>query len=45
MIRVQVRAGHGSVSTEQQIALAADIYAFAWENMGVTPEFAEEVLD
>jgi len=45
MIRIQKKAGHGSVSTEQQIALAADMYAFTWENMGVTPEFATEVLD
>lgn len=42
-IRVQTNAGHGSVSTKQQIELVADIYAFVWENMGVQPEFSEEV--
>lgn len=45
MIRVQTNAGHGSVSTKQRMELAADMYAFVWENMGVTPEFKEEVLN
>jgi prolyl oligopeptidase len=45
MIRIQVRAGHGSVSVEQQIELATDQYAFTWANMGVTPEFSKEVLN
>ena len=45
MIRIQTKAGHGSVSTEQRIALTADMYAFAWENMGFVPEFAREVLN
>ncbi len=39
MIRVETKAGHGSVSTRQQIELAADKYAFVWANMGVTPRF------
>jgi len=38
MIRIQTNAGHGSVSTTQMIELVADKYAFAWDNMGVTPE-------
>jgi len=37
MIRVQTKAGHGSVSTEQRIQLAADIFSFIWHNMGVIP--------
>jgi prolyl oligopeptidase len=45
MIRVQVKAGHGSVSMEQKIAEAADEYAFVWANVGFTPEFTEKVLD
>ena len=45
VIRIQTKAGHGSVSTKQQIELAADRYAFIWYNMGVTPEFTEEVLN
>ncbi len=45
MIRIQTNAGHGSVSTKQRMELAADMYAFVWENMGVTPEFKEDVLN
>ena len=45
LIRIQTKAGHGSVSTTQQIELQRDIYAFTWENMGVKPEFSEEVKD
>lgn len=45
LIRIQTKAGHGSVSTTQQIELQRDIYAFTWENMGVTPEFSKEVKD
>ena len=37
LIRIQTKAGHGSVSTSQVIDLQADIYAFCWENMGVNP--------
>ena len=43
MIRIQTNAGHGSVSTEQRIALTADMYAFAWENMGFEPQFDQVV--
>ena len=39
LIRVQTNAGHGSVSTKQQIELISDLYAFAWYNMGVEPKF------
>ena len=45
MIRIQTKAGHGSVSTEQRIALTADMYAFAWENMGIKPNFDRKVKD
>ena len=37
LIRIQTKAGHGSVSTTQVIDLQSDIYAFCWENMGVNP--------
>lgn len=43
MIRIETKAGHGSVSTKQAIALTADQYAFVWENMGIVPELAKEV--
>jgi len=39
MIRVQTKAGHGSVSLSQQIALIADMYAFSWKNMDFEPEY------
>ncbi len=38
MIRIQTKAGHGSVSTAQRIELAADMFAFTWANMGVIPQ-------
>ena len=37
LIRIETKAGHGSVSTTQRIALAADRFAFIWENMGLEP--------
>lgn len=40
LIRIQTKAGHGVVSTEQQLELDSDVYAFVWANMGFTPEFA-----
>ncbi|MGB4849439.1 MAG: prolyl oligopeptidase family serine peptidase, partial [Saprospiraceae bacterium] len=43
LIRIQTKAGHGSVSTTQQIELQTDIYAFTWANMGITPEFSKQV--
>ncbi|MDG2450584.1 MAG: prolyl oligopeptidase family serine peptidase, partial [Saprospiraceae bacterium] len=45
MIRIETNAGHGSVSTKQQIELQADIYSFVWKNLGVTPELSKKVLD
>ena len=45
MIRIETKAGHGSVSTKQQIELAADMYAFTWANMGVKPELGRKVLN
>lgn len=45
LIRIQTKAGHGSVSTTQQIELQTDIYSFTWANMGVTPDFSKVVKD
>ncbi len=45
LIRIQTKAGHGSVSTTQQIELQTDMFAFAWENMGFEPDFSEVVKD
>jgi len=43
LIRIQTKAGHGSVSTKQTIDLAADRYAFIWANMGIEPDFSKAV--
>jgi prolyl oligopeptidase len=45
LIRIQTKAGHGSVSTAQQIELQTDMFAFAWENMGFKPDFSAIVKD
>jgi prolyl oligopeptidase len=45
LIRIQTKAGHGSVSTKQQIELQRDLYAFTWANMGVTPDFSKVIKD
>jgi prolyl oligopeptidase len=45
LIRIQTKAGHGSVSTAQKIDLYTDVYAFTWANMGITPVFGEKVRD
>lgn len=44
LIRIQTRAGHGSVSTSQRIELATDQYAFVWYNMGIIPDLAKETM-
>lgn len=43
LIRIETNAGHGSVSTKQTIELAADRYAFIWDNMGIEPDFSKAV--
>ncbi|MBX2874324.1 MAG: prolyl oligopeptidase family serine peptidase [Saprospiraceae bacterium] len=43
LIRIETNAGHGSVSTKQRIELAADLYAFVWENMGIEPDLSKAV--
>ncbi len=37
LIRIQTKAGHGSVSTRQIIELYSDIYSFIWSAMGLKP--------
>ncbi|MFK7954138.1 MAG: prolyl oligopeptidase family protein [Ekhidna sp.] len=45
LIRVETNAGHGAgMSTEKRIELSADMYSFAWYNMGVIPELAKEKM-
>ena len=37
LIRIQTKAGHGSVTLDQRIALEADIQAFIWKNFELQP--------
>jgi prolyl oligopeptidase len=39
LIRIETRSGHGASSTTKQIDLEADIYAFLFRNLGVTPKY------
>ncbi|MEA3505035.1 MAG: prolyl oligopeptidase family serine peptidase, partial [Bacteroidota bacterium] len=40
MIRIETKGGHGAgTPTSKAIEQAADIWAFVWDNMGVTPVF------
>ncbi|MDO8837042.1 MAG: prolyl oligopeptidase family serine peptidase, partial [Vicinamibacterales bacterium] len=41
LIRIETKSGHGASSTTKQIEALADIYAFLFHNMGVTPTFAK----
>jgi prolyl oligopeptidase len=45
LIRIETNAGHGAgMSTEKRIELSADMYSFAWYNMGVIPPIAKEKM-
>ncbi|MDR3516592.1 MAG: prolyl oligopeptidase family serine peptidase [Azospirillaceae bacterium] len=37
LIRIETHSGHGSSNLAKSLAEAADIYAFLWRTMGVTP--------
>ena len=38
LIRIQTKAGHGSVTLDQRIELESDILGFVWHNMGLKPD-------
>jgi prolyl oligopeptidase len=38
LIRIETKSGHGASSTTKQIESVADIYAFLFHNMGMTPK-------
>lgn len=43
LIRIETRAGHGAGKpTTKRIEEAADVYSFAWYNMGVVPAVAKK---
>ncbi len=45
LIRIETNAGHGAgMSTEKRIELSADMYSFAWYNMGVIPPLAKKKM-
>ena len=39
LIRIEVQSGHGSSSLTKAIDETADVYAFMFHNMGITPTF------
>ena len=39
LIRIETNSGHGASSTGKQIDIATDLYAFLFENLGITPKF------
>lgn len=45
LIRIETNAGHGAgMSTEKRIELSADMYSYAWYNMGVIPPMVKEEM-
>lgn len=42
LIRIETKSGHGAVSTKKALEAAADIYAFIFYNMGLTPKFGAD---
>jgi len=39
LIRIDTKSGHGASSTTKSIEQTADIYAFIFQNLGVTPKY------
>jgi prolyl oligopeptidase len=39
LIRIETQSGHGGSSLSKQIDETADVYAFVFEQLGVTPHF------
>mgnify|MGYP002778007915 FL=1 len=44
LIRIETAAGHGGSNLQKAIELTADVYAFTFHNLGVTPRFGEGQL-
>ena len=38
LIRIQTKAGHGSVTLDQRIELESDVFAFIWNNINIKPK-------
>jgi prolyl oligopeptidase len=41
LIRIETKSGHGSSSLSKQIDETADVFAFVFANLEVTPRFEE----
>jgi prolyl oligopeptidase len=39
LIRVAVKSGHGASSTAKRLEETADVYAFLFQNLGMTPKY------
>ncbi len=39
LIRIETKSGHGASSTTKAIEITADVYAFIFYNLGVTPKY------
>ncbi len=42
LIRIDTNSGHGPSSTKKQLEQTTDIFAFIFQNLGVTPDYATE---
>jgi prolyl oligopeptidase len=42
LIRIETKSGHGASNTAKQIETTADVYAFMFYNVGVTPQGGTE---
>ena len=41
LIRIETNSGHGASSTGKQIDITTDLYAFLFENLGISPKFPD----
>ncbi|MBV8665130.1 MAG: S9 family peptidase [Burkholderiaceae bacterium] len=39
LIRIETHSGHGASNLSKNLEQTADIYAFTWKNMGITPRY------
>lgn len=44
LIRIDTKSGHGSSNLSKALDTSADLFAFTWYNMGVTPALAKKAM-
>jgi prolyl oligopeptidase len=44
LIRIDTKSGHGSSNLSKALDTSADLFAFTWYNMGVTPALAKRAM-